>query len=274
MGRYKTLAGVMGLAGLLGWLYYPVLVGMVSDWVVDFSNLGYGFFIPPIAAYLLWDRRHTLRADPNGSSWWGYVLILFGVASLILGRAGGAQVVAQGSLIIVLLGLALFLGGWRFTKALMFPLLFLAFMIPLPSGLYYRVTWPLQVFTARFSTGALHLAGYPVLLQGVYIDLPNIRLEVAAACSGFRSLMALGATGVLLAFMTQLRWTDRAILIASVLPIAILSNAMRVASNVVLGNYEGTYHTFGGWTVFVVATGCLLGVEALLSRRTGRGAVA
>ncbi|HKV45489.1 MAG TPA: exosortase/archaeosortase family protein [bacterium] len=270
MGRYRTIIGVAGLAGLLAWLYYPVVGWLLAEWLDDISNLGYGFFIPPVAAYLVWERWHTLRPDSRGS-WWGYVLLIFGLLCLILGRTGGARVIAEASLIFVLFGLSLFLGGWGLVKPLAFPLIFLALMIPLPPALFNHITWPLQIFTARFSTAVLHFAGYPVLLQGVYIDLPNVRLEVAAACSGFRSLIALGATAVMLAFMTRLRWTDRAVLIASVLPIAILSNAVRVTSNILLGFYEGMYHTLAGWTVFVVATVCLMGVQALLAKRTASG---
>jgi exosortase len=140
-------------------------------------------------------------------------------------------------------------------------------MIPPPSDIFYRITWPLQLFTAQFSTEVLRFVGYPVLLQGIYIDLPQVRLEVAAACSGFRSLISLAAMGVLLAFLTQSGWPNRALLVASVLPIAILSNAVRVASNILIGTYEGTYHTINGWIVFVLAAGCMMGVAVLLAKR-------
>ncbi len=255
------------LSGLLAYLYYPVIAGLVTRWSVDTGNVGYGFLIPPVAAYLVWDRRRELRLAQGDWSWWGYALLLVGLLSLILGRAGGASFIAQASLIAVLFGLTMFLGGVQRTRVLAFPLLFLALMIPPPTLIFYRLTWPLQMFTARFATEVLRLAGYPVLLQGLYIDLPNVRLAVAAACSGFRSLMALAATGILLAFLTQSRQSARAILIASVLPIAILSNAIRVAANVILGIRDGTYHTFAGWVEFVAATVCLLGVIVLLDRR-------
>lgn len=260
------------LSGLLVYLYYPVIADLVTRWSLDAANVGYGVLIPPVAAYLVWDRRRELRLAKDDWSWGGYVLLLVGVLSLILGRAGGVSFVAQASLIAVLFGLTMFLGGVQRTRLLAFPLLFLALMIPPPALIFYRLTWPLQMFTARFATEALRLAGYPVLLQGIYIDLPNARLEVAVACSGLRSLVALAATGILLAFHTQSRQSARTILIASVLPIAILSNAIRVAANVVLGIRDGAYHTFAGWVAFVVATVCLLGVTVLLDRRSMRHA--
>jgi exosortase len=271
MGRCKALIGPLILTALLGILYLPVLKQLVALWMTDMSNMGYGFFIPPVAAYLVWERRHDLHIAPGEHAWGGYLLVLIGLALLFLGRAGDLNVVAEGSLIIVLFGIVLFLGGPKLTGQVAFPLCFLAFMIPPPSSVYYWVTWPLQLFTARFSTDTLHLFGYPALLHGVYIDLPHVRLQVAAACSGFRSLMSLGAAGVLLAYATRSGWADRALLIASVLPIAILSNTVRVAVNILLGTYAGTYHTITGWMLFVLATACLLGMGALLPGRGRAG---
>ena len=267
-----TVMGVLMVAGLLAYLYYPAVTDLVTQWSLDVSNFGYGIFIPPVAAYLVWDRRRELRRAAGGGSWWGYPLVLAGVGMLILGRAGGVHILAWASLIVVLFGLALFLGGVRLTGLLAFPLLFLALMIPPPPALYLGLTWPLQMFTARFTTEVLRLVGYPVLLHGVYIDLPKVRLEVAAACSGFRSLVVLAATGVLLAFLAQSRPSARAILIASVVPIGILANSIRVAGNVILGIHDGTYHTIAGWVVFVMSTACLLTVSALLEGRGVRPA--
>ena len=273
MARYGTLGGLLGLTALLGYLYYPVLVDLAAQWSAD-TTFGYGYFIPAVVAYLVWDRRHTLRSIPPQPSWWGYIVLLIGLVALVFGRAGGIHLLARGSLIVVLFGLVLFMGGWRIVRHLSFPLAFLAVMIPPPPGVFYRLTWPLQLFTARFSTEVLRLAGYPVLLQGIFIDLPTVRLQVAEACSGFRSLIALGATGVLLAYMTLDRWVDRGLLIAAVVPIAILSNAIRVTWIIVMGIrdprfFDGPLHPASGWAVFVLATALLLSLAALLARRAG-----
>ncbi len=263
----RALGGIVILTGLLGYLYYPVLVDLAAQWSTD-TTYGYGYYVPGVVAYLIWQRRQGFHLPQYHASWWGYVVVLIGMGALVFGRAGGINLLARVSLIIVLFGLVIFLGGWRLTRLLAFPLVFLSIMIPLPPSILSQLTWPLQLFTARFSTAVLRLVGFPVLLQGIYIDLPTIRLEVAEACSGFRSLIALGATGVLLSYMTQRRWHDRALLIAAVVPIAILANALRVTSNILLGIYEGTFHMVSGWVVFVLATALLLGLAGFLSQRT------
>mgnify|MGYP000333165876 FL=1 len=263
--RSGAVAGVAGLVALLGWLYAPVLRDMAAQWAVD-TTYGYGYYIPPVAAYLVWDRRRALSTTRPEGTWLGLPVLLVGLAALVFGRAGGVALVARASLIPVLFGLVLLLGGWRVARLAAFPVLFLAFMVPLPQGVLQRLTWPLQIFTAEFSTEVLRLLGYPVYVEGIYIDLPNVRLEVAEACSGFRSLVALTATGILLAHLTQERWRERVVLVTSVVPIAVLANAVRVTSNIALGIYEGTYHTVSGWMVFVAATAMLVGVSSALGR--------
>ncbi|MDR7415089.1 MAG: exosortase/archaeosortase family protein [Armatimonadota bacterium] len=265
MRGYGAAAGIGGIVGLLGWLYAPVLREMASQWAVD-TTYGYGYYIPPVAAYLVWERRRALAAARAEGTWLGLAVLLLGLGALVVGRAGGIALLSRTSLIPVLFGLVLLLGGWRTARLVAFPILFLSLMIPLPQGLLQRLTWPLQIFTAQFSTEVLRLMGYPVYVEGIYIDLPNVRLEVAEACSGFRSLVALGATGILLAHLTQERWRERVVLVASVVPIAVLANAVRVTSNIALGIYEGTYHTVSGWMVFVAATAMLVGVSSALGR--------
>ena len=264
MSRARTVAAIVGLAALVAYLYQPVIASLAAQWSTD-TTFGYGFTIPPVAAFLAWERRHRLHVDPRGTLW-GYALLIVGLLALVTGRAGGIQLLARISLLPILFGLAMFLGGWSLARELAFPIAFLGVMIPPPVEVFYRLTWPLQLFTARFSTEVLRLAGYPVLLQGIYIDLPTVRLEVAAACSGFRSLVSLGATALLVAFTFQTRWVNRALLLASVVPIAILANSVRVTSNILLGIYEGTYHQVAGWLVFVLSLAVLLMVGTFLNR--------
>jgi exosortase len=260
---------LLGLAAPLGYLYAPVFNDLTRQWSID-TTFGYGYYIPVVAACLVWERRARLQAAPAGSSWWGYFVLLIGLAMLVVGRVGGMQVLTRVSLVVVLFGLASFLGGRAIARLLAFPIAFLTLMIPLPADTLQRLTWPLQLFTARFSTEVLRLAGYPVLLRGVFIDLPAARLEVAEACSGFRSLITLGATGVLLAYLTQHRWLHRALLVAAVVPIAILANALRVTTNIALGIYDGGFHTVSGWMAFLGATLVLLGLATALAQRTTR----
>lgn len=264
--RAASLAMAAAITALLAILYYPVVMDLIAQWSFD-TTYGYGYFIPFIAAYLLWLRRDQLAATPRDPSWWGYVFLIVGLTALLVGRIGGIHLIARGSMIAVLFGLVVFLRGTSAARVAMFPLLFLALMIPPPPGVMDRLTWPLQIFTAWFSTEVLRAIGYPVLLSGIYIDLPSIRLEVAQACSGFRSLVAMGATGMLLAILTQDQLKDRIILVSAVLPIAILTNAIRVTAIIIWRIFAEPYHSLSGWLVFVVATALLVWLADVLRQR-------
>jgi len=128
------------------------------------------------------------------------------------------------------------------------------------------IALPLQILASQMAVGILHGIGVPALREGNVISLPNITLEVVEACSGLRSLVSLGALSVLLAALTLRGTVPRLVLIASSLPIAVITNGVRVSGTGVLAyNFgaqlaEGFLHSFSGWAVFVVAL-VLLGVE-------------
>src|SRR3990172_10760983 len=176
------------------------------------------------------------------------------------------------SMLVVLGGIILFLLGKNFWKTLAFPLAFLIFMIPLPSILMDRITFPMQLFASKVAAGSLYLMGIPVLREGNIIQLANTSLEVAEACSGIRSLISLFALSVIFAYFGQKEMWKRVILVVSTFPIAIIANAVRVSGTGILAYHygenvaQGFFHGFSGWILFVIAFACLFGVGTLLSK--------
>jgi exosortase len=176
------------------------------------------------------------------------------------------------SLLVILGGIILFLLGKEFFKALLFPLVFLILMIPIPSVLMDRVTFPMQLFASKVAAGCLDLIGIPVLREGNIIQLANTSLEVVEACSGIRSLISLIALSVVFAYFSQSGTWKRVVLVLSTFPIAIIANAARVTGTGILAHHygqtvaQGFFHGFSGWILFVVAFVCLFVLGALLSR--------
>jgi exosortase len=124
----------------------------------------------------------------------------------------------------------------------------------------------------------------PVLREGNIIHLPTTQLFVAQACSGLRSLMALGTLGVVFAYFFRKSWGERVLLVASTLPIAVLVNAFRVLLTSALTFYygpgmaEGVIHQTEGFFTFGLAFGLLLIEARLLAwlwpRKAAKGATA
>ena len=252
-------------------LYFSVLQGLVSDWLhlPDFSH---GFLIPIVSFYFVYEKRKELSALNRSSNWIGLALLLFGIVLLLLGNLATEYFTMRFSILVVLGGIILFLLGKEFFKTLLFPLVFLIFMIPIPSVLMDRITFPMQLFASKVAAKSLYLIGIPALREGNVILLANTSLEVAEACSGIRSLISLLALSVVFAYFSQKTTLKRVLLILSTFPIAIIANAARVTGTGILAHYygdrvaQGFFHGFSGWILFVVAFVCLFLLGAMLSR--------
>ena len=252
-------------------LYFRVVRGLVADWI-NLPDFSHGFLIPLVSFYFIYERRKELSVLSPSGSWTGFVLLVFGIFLLLLGNLATEYFTMRFSLLLVIGGIILFLLGKDYFKSLLFPLAFLIFMIPIPSILMDRITFPMQLFASKVAASALYLTGIPVLREGNVMLLANTSLEVAEACSGIRSLISLLALSVVFAYISQKATWKRVLLVLSTLPIAIIANAARVSGTGILAHYygdkvaQGFFHGFSGWILFVVAFVCLFLIGALLSR--------
>jgi exosortase len=273
-----SLGGLVLLAGVLVYLYLPLLRGLVHQWRTD-PNYSHGFLVPVVSAYLVWERRDALARAVRRPSAWGYLVLVTGLAMLVAGELAAFGYPGRLSLPVVLAGLVLLLGGPALLRVLAFPLAYLLFMLPLPVPLFTAIAFPLQLLAASVASAVLDLAGVPVFREGNIIHLAYTRLEVVEACSGIRSLISLGALAVVFAYFTQRGWWRQAVVVLSAIPIALATNALRIAVTGVLAHRIGLaaamgfYHTFSGWLIFVLALGVLV-TEGWWLARTGRSATA
>jgi exosortase len=265
-GRHAGLlaAALIGIG--LATAYFEVARKLVHDWSVN-ENYSHGFLIVPLAAYLAWERRARLCAAPLAPSLFGLAVILAGIGGLAAGTLGAELFVARVSLLIVLAGTVLFLAGWQHLRILAFPLAFLLLMIPIPMIIFNQVAFPLQILASQVGESVLRAVDVPVLRQGNIITLANTTLEVAEACSGIRSLVSLLTLSIVYAYFTERGRGIRLLLILSTIPIAILTNGLRVAAIGVAayqhgpGVTEGFFHDLSGWLVFVLAFALMLGIQ-------------
>ena len=247
---------------LMAAIYFRVLVKLVTDWwqIPDFSH---GFLVPIFAGYLVWSKRKTLLETRIAPSWGGVAFIVFGVVVLVLGVYGAELFLSRVSLVIMLAGLVVCFGGWELLKELRFVLLVLLLAIPIPSIIFNEITLPLQLQASKLASSLLPLFGVPVLREGNVIELPSMKLEVAEACSGIRSLMSLFALSVFYGYFLENSFLRRALLALSSIPIAIAANAVRIFGTGLCVQYwdpekaQGFFHEFSGWVIFLVSLGCL-----------------
>jgi exosortase len=257
------------IAILLAVIYYRVAIKLVFDWytIPDYSH---GFLVPFFALFLLWDKREILRNTPIRQTWRGIALVVFAIIVLILGVYGVDLFTARISFVFLLAGLIWTLFGSLMLRELRFPLLVLVLAIPFPTILFNQVTFPLQLFASRIASDILPLLGVPVLLEGNVIQLPVMKLEVAEACSGIRSLMSLFTLAVFYGYFLERTTRRRWLLALAAIPIAVTANVFRIVGTGLCVQYWdpdkalGFFHEFSGWVMFVISLGCLYLVHRLM----------
>ncbi len=257
------------LVALSLWLYWTTLSHLVGQWWHD-PNFSHGFFVPLFSAFVLWQERDRLSRIQVRPSWLGLPILAAALGLLIVGQLGAELFLARFSFLLLLAGGVILFLGWEFFRATFFPWAFLLLMIPIPNILFNQITFPLQIQASKVSAFTLPLFGVPILREGNVIVLPAMRLEVAEACSGIRSLMSLAALAIIYGYLSEKRlWVRWVLAIASV-PIAIVANSIRIIGTGLLVQYwdpdkaEGYFHASWGWIIFVVSLFLLYAVHSAI----------
>ncbi len=261
--------GSLMIGSLVVLTYYRVLAGLVDTWWrnPDFSH---GFLVPIFAGYLIWTKRKALLGRCIAPTWSGVALVALGLMVLLVGSYGAVVFLCRASFVILLAGLVLSFAGWEFLRELRFALLVLFLAIPLPTIIFNQIALPLQIFASELASSLLSLFNVPVLRQGNIIQLAAMKLEVAEACSGIRSLVSLFTFAVFCGYFLERTFLRRAILALASVPIAIAANAIRIFGTGLCVQYwdpdkaMGFFHEFSGWVVFLVSLGCLLVVHRIM----------
>jgi exosortase len=257
------------ISALLVTIYYHIAGKLIYDWytIPDYSH---GFLVPLFAGYLIWDKRETLSAIPVRPTWSGLSLIVFSIILLILGVYGVELFTTRMSFIFLMAGLIWTFFGGKMLRELRFPLLVLILAIPIPAIIFNHITFPLQLLASRIASDILPMLGVPVLQEGNVIQLPVMKLEVAEACSGIRSLMSLFALAVFYGYFLERTTSRRTILALASIPIAVAANVVRIIGTGLCVQYWdpdkalGFFHEFSGWVMFVISLFCLYLVHRVM----------
>jgi exosortase A len=269
----KRALGMLTIAAfvVLVVVYRDTFLSMVAKWTDD-SAFNYGYMIAPISAWLVWRRRHWLDGLQFVPSWTGTFAVAGAALLWTVARGTGVLVAEQIAVVAMIPGIVLAVLGWQAARALLLPLAYLFFMVPLGREI---VPW-LATMTADIATWALQVTGVPIYRTHLMIIVPGGWFEVAKACSGVAFLMTALALGVLYAYLNYQSWTKRAIaiLVAAVVP--ILANGVRVYITVLISWLtdmrwgSGHEHMVYGQILFIIV---LLGTFMIGTRWHDEGPV-
>jgi len=249
---------------------------LIAMWRID-PNWSHGFIIPLFSLYLIYTRWDQLKAAKPRICLWGLPIFLLSLIVMIFSFYSlGTYWFCQLSMITVLLGVVLYLGGPSVLKITWVPILYLVLAIPIPDIIYQDIAYPLQELAAQSTTVLLRLCGVIINVRASNLTITSISgvehpLGVVEACSGVRSLMAFVALSAAMAYIDDRPVWQRVALICSSLPITVLCNILRVTATATMFVIDKPelgqdfMHTFMGMALLVPALFLLLGISWLMN---------
>lgn len=272
--RYGAAALV---AAVFLWVFRAAIVSMAARW--EDPTFSHGWVVLPAALAIAWYKREEwlgLRSRPAAA---GLGVIVLGLLLLVAGAWADVLFAPWLAMLIVLGGILLYLGGWERFKKLAFPYAFLYFMVPWPDFLVEMVSFPMQILTSAYSAILASIVGVPVIRDGVNLHIWNATrtgykgsFEVAVACSGMHSLIALMCLAAGVAYFTPAAMWKRWLIFLLGLPMALAANIFRVFLILCVGNWISpdlaakAFHDWSAPVLFLLNTMGLIAIRNLLIR--------
>lgn len=277
------LAAIVLAAGALA-IALPTMLTVARDsWSTEQGAHG-----PIVLLTGIWLLYHACKgigpiAPPP---WWRPVAVMTPLLALyVLARISQIAEIEGYIMYAVLLTGAYAVVGGAILRRLAFPLFYMAFVFPPPDTVVYWLTLPMKIAITETAVALLSLFGYPIGYTGVWIQIGQYQLLVAAACAGLNSIISLSVLSTFYIYVRHAgNLTRAAVLALFIIPVAMAANFVRVLILILLTYYageaaaQGFLHNFAGLTMFAAALAILFAIDAavgpILRRFTGSRATA
>ncbi len=256
---------------------------LIRRWMTD-DSVGHGWFVIPISLAVAWTRREKLARLPlashNGGLWVMATALLMHLFERALDINGPSPI----SIPIFLAGAVWYLAGTAWLRELAFPLAYLFFFVPVPGGLTTVVTTPLRIIATKGAYFLTSHLGVNIVASGVHLDfyrpgLPateanHIRLDIADACSGIHSIMAIKALHAITAYVSRMKLKWKWLLFWLALPITTASNVIRITLLVLVAAYYDPkfalnyFHDKSPYPLFIIVFLLLVSIGRLIEKLT------
>ena len=255
---------------ILSLAYAPNFRELWAAWSAD-QNYSHGFLVIPIALFILWqrlsDRGSELSSAAIPAPWASWLCLAAILAVRVVAYEGSSQWIESATILPAITCLTWTFGGWPLLRQAWPAIAFLVFMLPLPQPVNELVSLPLQRIATTGSCFLLQLSGLWSIQEGNIIHLKTPhgmeKLDVALACSGLRMLMMLAATVAATIMLIPLPTWKRVTLLLSAVPIALLTNMIRIVATgwcYGLGWDKQIAHDWSGYLMMPVGL-LLVGLE-------------
>lgn len=260
--RWQRHAAMLAACWALLLLFFRRDVGDLATIYWTNTTFGHCLFVAPVIGWLVWQRREQLPLVVPAGWWPGLVLVGAGGLGWLLGDAAGVALFRHAGLVLMLQGAVVAVLGPNVARALLFPLAYMAFLVPFGDFLEE----PLQRITIAMVMPLLHLFGVPATVDGVLITTPNGFFEIAEACSGAKFVIAMIAFGVLAANVCYVSWQRRAIFLVTALVVPVIANGLRAFGTIYAAWWTsveratGMDHIVYGWVFFAMVMAAVLAI--------------
>lgn len=256
-------------------LYAPIYAGFASGpWREDEN--AHALIIMAIAvgaaAVRLVTEEFPLRRTAS-EQFAGFAVLAVGLAMIAIGRASETVLFLSASQSFVASGIVIALLGWRGARRLWFSLVLTLYLVIWPGWAIDALTSPLKMLVSTIVAEILYAAGLPVAHAGAVISAGPYQLLVAAACSGLNSLIALTAVGAVYLYAVKHGdWRINAAVLASLVPIAVTANILRVMTLTLITYFfgydagQGFMHEGAGLLMFAAALGLVFLIDWIALR--------
>ncbi|HEY3149980.1 MAG TPA: VPLPA-CTERM-specific exosortase XrtD, partial [Dongiaceae bacterium] len=263
-GPWPWIALGLGLA-LTGYLFHDSIQSTIDTWLTS-PEYSYGPLVPVIAALMLWRDLGRADAVPRTGRSGGWVGVAIALAGLLFGFIeflSQTRFPGQLGLFLTIVGILVAWLGERRAAQVWPALVLLFFALPQAGALQVMLTATLQLVSSIGAVAIIRLFDIPVLREGNVIDLGQIQLQVAEACSGLRYLFPLATFAFLCAYLFIGHPVKKAIIFLSSVPITVMMNIVRIAGTALLveqygvASAQGFFHDFEGWMVYCLCLALL-----------------
>jgi exosortase len=233
------------------------------------ADYSHGYLIPFVSLAVIWHKREEFFAAPKQICMVGLYLVIAALAIHWVGAKMQQTRISLISLILLMWGMPLYFFGWKMAKLLIFPCAYLIFCIPL--NFLDALSGPLQRIATTAGYNAVTGLGIECQRVGTMLRSPYFDLNVEAACSGLRSLLAMTALTAVYAYFTQKTFVKKWVLFLASIPIAVMGNIGRIISialvSVTTGQKfgAGLHHDWSGYVLFTVSISLMVGFGKLLN---------
>ena len=280
LGSPRILA-LWGLAGLVIVYFFGIMPRfgpagentpfswLVSTWTPE-TNYEHGWLVVALTGWLGWRALPAFRASALKPAAGGLGIVALGLIFFLAGCRTIQPRLCVLALPLLAYGSVVFIHGWARARHFIFPLSMVAFVIPMPGLL--QATTGLQIIATKMAHYASTFLGMEMGISGNRVFDPTGQLgdwEIDEGCSGIRSIVALTLVTYVYGMIVHKKWSERLVIFAACIPIAILANGVRVTSILIIARIDvnfakTTWHDYSGFMSFGAALALLMVLSTVM----------